>query len=72
MQNIFELNTIKVIRFAQGNFVKRHKKALGRTNKKTAEGINMKLISLYFLILFHDDSRKILEEALVLAELLNI
>ena len=29
-------------------------------------------VSLYFLILFHDDSRKILEEALVLAELLNI
>ena len=37
MQNIFELNTIKVIRFAQGNFGKRHKKALGKARKSDAE-----------------------------------
>ena len=41
----------KVFRFAQGNFGKRHKKALGGARKSGAEGINMKLVSEYIPIL---------------------
>lgn len=34
----------KVFRFAQGNFGKRHKKALGRALKSGAEGVGLKLL----------------------------
>ena len=34
----------KVFRFAQGNFGKRYKKALGRAQKSGAEGVGLKLL----------------------------
>ena len=57
--NVYQL---KILEFLSINIIlregclwqrygKRHKKALGRTNKKTAEGVNMKLVSEYIPIL---------------------
>ena len=45
----------KVFRFAQGNFGKWHKKALGRALKSGAEGVGLKLLkesALFFLFIF--------------------
>ena len=46
-------NTIKIFRFAQGNFGKQHKKALGKALRSGAEGESLKLLkesgAIFFL-----------------------
>ena len=43
----------KVFRFAQGNFGKWHKKALGRALKSGAEGVGLKLLKEFLPFSFH-------------------